>query len=166
MAVPLRTPDGHVLGSLCAIDGRPRAWTDGDLEAVEALAESAMAEIATRWRLGAETNGLWEAVERSRAIVKALFEDGRARAVVTGAHVTEANGALLDLLGRTRDVVVGKTLAGALGLEDGDAGRLADGLIDAEMGERPRVMVSDGDLEVALVAVPLARQVLVEVEQV
>ena len=28
LGVPLRAPDGHVLGSLCAIDGVPRAWTD------------------------------------------------------------------------------------------------------------------------------------------
>lgn len=30
LGVPLRTHDGHVLGSLCAIDGVPRNWTDRD----------------------------------------------------------------------------------------------------------------------------------------
>lgn len=30
LGAPLRAPDGHVLGSLCAIDVVPRAWTDRD----------------------------------------------------------------------------------------------------------------------------------------
>ncbi|GAA2576368.1 ATP-binding protein [Winogradskya consettensis] len=43
---PLRSPDGHVLGSFCAIDGRPRQWTDDEVEILEDLAANAESEIA------------------------------------------------------------------------------------------------------------------------
>jgi len=33
--VPIRTRDGHVLGSLCAIDSQPRAWSPRDLAVLE-----------------------------------------------------------------------------------------------------------------------------------
>jgi PAS domain S-box-containing protein len=43
---PLRSPDGHVLGSFCAIDGRPRQWSDEEIEILEDLAANAESEIA------------------------------------------------------------------------------------------------------------------------
>lgn len=49
--VPLRTSDGHVLGSLCAICPEPRDWSDEDVAVLEQLADSAMQEIELRRRL-------------------------------------------------------------------------------------------------------------------
>ena len=46
--VPLRAPGGHVLGSFCVIDDRPRRWSADDLETVRDLAAAAEAEIALR----------------------------------------------------------------------------------------------------------------------
>ena len=46
--VPLRTSDGHTLGTLCAIDDRPHAWAGEDIAALEDLAAVAMAEIEAR----------------------------------------------------------------------------------------------------------------------
>src|SRR3954453_21259785 len=43
--VPLVDRGGHVLGSLCAIDHKPRHWTGADLETLEDLAEAAVAAI-------------------------------------------------------------------------------------------------------------------------
>jgi PAS domain S-box-containing protein len=45
---PLRSPDGHVLGSFCVIDGQPREWTEAEVATVEDLAAAAEAEIALR----------------------------------------------------------------------------------------------------------------------
>ncbi|MEA2431085.1 MAG: hypothetical protein QOI19_1558, partial [Thermoleophilaceae bacterium] len=46
--VPLVTSDGAVLGTFCAIDSKPRRWTDDDVEFVREMAASAMTEIELR----------------------------------------------------------------------------------------------------------------------
>jgi GAF domain-containing protein len=48
---PLRTDDGHVLGTLCAIDSKPRHWTDEDRLLLADLAAFVTAEIRLRERL-------------------------------------------------------------------------------------------------------------------
>ena len=161
LGVPLRTPDGHVLGSLCAIEGQPRAWTGSDLETMEALAEATMAEIAARWRLASERQDLWAAVEQGRALVRALFDDERPRALVRDGWVADANAALLDRLGRTREAVVGQRLRDALALSSDDAERLADALINANLGEPSCIPTPAGALR--LVPVPGARATLAEI---
>jgi PAS domain S-box-containing protein len=46
--IPLRDPEGHVLGSFGVFDGEPRAWTDRDVAVLQDLAQEAEAEIALR----------------------------------------------------------------------------------------------------------------------
>lgn len=46
--VPLRTSDGHALGTLCAIDSRPRELSGEQLQVLEDLAELVMREIRLR----------------------------------------------------------------------------------------------------------------------
>lgn len=46
--VPLLTTDGHALGSLCAIDTRPRAWSAEEIGVLQALATLVMAVIERR----------------------------------------------------------------------------------------------------------------------
>jgi diguanylate cyclase (GGDEF)-like protein/PAS domain S-box-containing protein len=46
--VPLATPDGHVLGALCAIDRAPRAWPADAAALLTELAGVVMTEIALR----------------------------------------------------------------------------------------------------------------------
>src|SRR5215475_7179187 len=48
LGVPLVTPDGYVLGSLCAIDSKPRQWTNENIADLTDLACIAMSEIALR----------------------------------------------------------------------------------------------------------------------
>jgi two-component sensor histidine kinase len=48
LGVPLRLPSGHVIGSLCAIDAVPRAWSDADLKSLSDVAEIVMSEIGLR----------------------------------------------------------------------------------------------------------------------
>jgi signal transduction histidine kinase len=47
LGIPLVTR-GHVLGSFCAVDTRPRAWTADDVSVLEDLAASVMTEIELR----------------------------------------------------------------------------------------------------------------------
>lgn len=44
--VPLRSPDGVVIGSFCAIDTQPRVWTEEELALLEDLNHAVMTEIA------------------------------------------------------------------------------------------------------------------------
>src|SRR5947209_10575577 len=46
--MPLVDVDGRVIGSLCAIDGRPRRWTDDDLAVLVDLAASCSSELQLR----------------------------------------------------------------------------------------------------------------------
>jgi signal transduction histidine kinase len=46
--IPLITDDGHPIGSFCAIDFVPRAWSTLDIEILTELAASAMREIKLR----------------------------------------------------------------------------------------------------------------------
>ena len=48
LGMPLATADGQVLGSLCAIDTRPRDWTAEDAAALRDLAALAMSELSLR----------------------------------------------------------------------------------------------------------------------
>jgi signal transduction histidine kinase len=48
LGMPLATADGHVLGTLCAIDTVPRNWTAEDAAALRDLAALAMSEMSLR----------------------------------------------------------------------------------------------------------------------
>ncbi|MET0426194.1 MAG: GAF domain-containing protein, partial [Actinoplanes sp.] len=46
--MPLTDADGRTLGSLCAIDTKPRAWTKAELETLRDLAEACSSELRLR----------------------------------------------------------------------------------------------------------------------
>jgi serine phosphatase RsbU (regulator of sigma subunit) len=52
--VPLRGPEGEVLGSFCVLDRRTRSWSKRDREVLTTLSESATGEIALQGALAAE----------------------------------------------------------------------------------------------------------------
>ena len=60
LGVPLFTPDGVAIGSLCAIDHETRTWTDQQVQVLSALADSAMTEIAVRLHLRERDDALAE----------------------------------------------------------------------------------------------------------
>ncbi|MBM2615537.1 PAS domain S-box protein [Actinoplanes sp. LDG1-06] len=81
--VPLRSPDGHVLGSFCVLDSEPRVWTKDDLALLRDLGEAAESEVALR---------LSHAEQR--------ISSARMQAVVNGTHdayiSTDLDGTVLD----------------------------------------------------------------------
>ncbi|EJZ21784.1 sensor domain-containing diguanylate cyclase, partial [Rhizobium sp. Pop5] len=60
--VPLRTKAGHMIGTVCAIDRRPRSFSSKDLAILEELAGAAMDRIDLMQ--SAATDGLTEAMTR------------------------------------------------------------------------------------------------------
>ncbi|HBH39045.1 MAG TPA: sensor domain-containing diguanylate cyclase [Curvibacter sp.] len=61
--VPLVTSEGHVLGSFCAIDFKPKQWSEQDVDVLTELAHSAIREIELR-----------QAVARAEASNQRLIE--------------------------------------------------------------------------------------------
>ena len=56
LGVPVRDPDGHVLGSLCAIAPEPRDWNERDLDHLSGIARGIETELSLRAALAeAET---------------------------------------------------------------------------------------------------------------
>jgi GAF domain-containing protein len=49
--MPIRSDDGHVIGTLCVVDHRPRAWTNEELAVLRDLADCVTAEIELRRHL-------------------------------------------------------------------------------------------------------------------
>ncbi len=54
LGVPMKSPNGEVIGSFCAIDFKPRAWSARDVAVMEELATSAMREMAMLEAIGAQ----------------------------------------------------------------------------------------------------------------
>jgi signal transduction histidine kinase len=52
LGIPLKAAGGEVIGSLCAVDFKPRAWTQRERTVMEELAESAMREISLLETIG------------------------------------------------------------------------------------------------------------------
>jgi signal transduction histidine kinase len=48
LGIPLKTSDGQVIGSFCAVDFEPREWTHSDVEILTELAASSLREVELR----------------------------------------------------------------------------------------------------------------------
>jgi len=56
--VPLVTPEGHVLGTLCAIDHAPRAWSGAEVDLLTELAQPVVSELQLRRLSSAERSAV------------------------------------------------------------------------------------------------------------
>lgn len=93
--VPLRTPDGHTVGVLCAADGVPRAWSADDVRLLADLAATAAASIGLRMAnrallareatLAESERELRKTFGAMRDVVLVLDRDGTYRRVVPTA---------------------------------------------------------------------------------
>jgi|GEM_PF-1379648 len=98
--VPLKTEAGEALGTFCAIDSRPRAWTDAEMDVLESLAAAATAEVELRRRMGEleqATSALRESERRFHTVVESLGEgvlltDRDDRILYVNARMTELSG--------------------------------------------------------------------------
>ncbi len=99
--MPLRTPDGHVLGTLCVIDHVPRAPTPKQIELLGLLAAQAEAQLESRRKdavLAIERKRVHELNQGSEMLLECLEE-----AVVVHDQrgvMVRANGAARRMFGR------------------------------------------------------------------
>lgn len=129
--IPLETSRGHVIGTLCVIDQRPREWTAEELELVADLAALAVGEVDYRLRARALaeierlSNALADPVAdladavRSMAGVADRAEDPRVGRLATLARarlslVEAAAGDLSDMLHRAPQSLPSRTATAML----------------------------------------------------
>jgi hypothetical protein len=94
LGVPLRTATGQVLGSLCAVDFKPRAWSKLDIEVMTELAASTLREIELRAAmsaLGAEQRLLATLIEHLPAGI-VFVEQPTGRRILSNRRLEEILG--------------------------------------------------------------------------
>ncbi|MGY3848076.1 SpoIIE family protein phosphatase [Streptomyces hydrogenans] len=74
--MPLTDADGLVLGSLCGIDHRPRAWGAGELSDLEDLAAACSADLCLRV-LSAQSRSAQQVLETARAAAEHARSDAQ-----------------------------------------------------------------------------------------
>ncbi len=88
--IPLRTSDGMVIGTLCAIDSRPRDFGSGEVAILQDLAEIVMAEIELRQL--ASTDMLTGAMSR-----RSFRDDGANAVALSLRHDTPLSCIAIDI---------------------------------------------------------------------
>ncbi|QDU39346.1 Aerobic respiration control sensor protein ArcB [Maioricimonas rarisocia] len=104
LGVPIRTPGDIVIGSLCAIDSRPRRWLQHELELLDELAMATSAEVAVRWNL-TEQRRMTAALRASEAQFRNCFEQSPIGLALVGldGRWLRVNDALCRIVGYDRD---------------------------------------------------------------
>lgn len=112
LGIPLLTPEGSVIGSLCAIDSIPREWSEDDVEVLSDLAAIAMSEIAVRLHLR-ERQAAEAALRASEQRLNATYEHafvGIAE-VDTSGRFLRANEEFSRMSGYSRDELMALNFA-------------------------------------------------------
>ena len=112
LGVPIHSPDGHALGSLCAIDGVPRAWTDSDRATMADLAAVVESEIALRAEAAARTRAV--AAARESAEQFRLLAETATDLILTmdaAGRIVYANAAAAPVLGYAPEALVGQPMS-------------------------------------------------------
>ncbi len=118
--VPLTTPQGYRLGSLCVIDHQPRRLDPAQLEALRTLAREVMARLELRSKqqeLEAQKKQLVYSAEQYRA----LFEESQGFLFTHTPEgvILSVNRAVVNALGIAREALVGSNLTQLLGFKHG-----------------------------------------------
>ena len=139
LGMPIRAPDGPVLGSLCVVDLRPHAWTPEDLAVLGDLAAAvedelrARHEVATRRQAETELRAEREFVELTWDVLNALVvvvgEDGK---------ILRASRPCARMAGRGPDELSGADFADSL-IPQADRAGVRTGLVSLLRGETKRL---------------------------
>ncbi|KAA0943135.1 GAF domain-containing SpoIIE family protein phosphatase [Streptomyces apricus] len=125
--MPLTDTDGHVLGSLCAIDNRPRQWSARELRVLEDLAAACSADLQLRVASLQREQARERAAELSRRLETALE---RSQLLLRSADALADTTGLAEVRQQIRNVITGDLKPTYVGLvlaeERGRMRRLID----------------------------------------
>jgi PAS domain S-box-containing protein len=116
MGVPLRMSSGHIVGSFCVADRRPRNWTGEDLAGLKDLAGLVMDEIELRSDLHAHKLADAALAEHNQHLWGALEAVPDAVVISTtnldrqGPRIVHANRAFCELTGYPAADLIGSSL--------------------------------------------------------
>nr|WP_246326010.1 GAF domain-containing SpoIIE family protein phosphatase [Actinomycetospora corticicola] len=125
--IPLLDGAGNVLGSLCAIDHRPRRWTAAELDLLSGLAAGCAAELRVRLALAAAVRDR-ERRDRVEQDLAAAYQRSQSLLLASQAFI-DATG-LADIRRRLADLVSATLRPVSVRvavLDDGGSYRLHDG---------------------------------------
>lgn len=123
---PVRTSAGHAIGTLCAIDSKPRVLSQEDVQTLQDLADIMSKEVQARERLDFARERVLQsgaAAEASEGRFRSIFElasIGIALVAPDGGWM-RVNGALCDILGYSERELLGLTFQDITWHEDLDA---------------------------------------------
>lgn len=146
LGVPIHSPEGKPLGSLCAIDNQPRAWSDSDLEALHDLT----AMLETELRLRREREAIRLLAQELNHRVKNLFTltggmiSMTARSAETPAKMAEALQGRLSALSWAHDLISPAITAAPSDGRSIDLASLISRLLEPHLANEP----SRGRIEV------------------
>lgn len=151
-AVALRTRDGHVLGTLCVLDNKPRELTELQKRSIMTLGHQVMTLMHLRQQLkmlGQKETKLRRMVQvqkeaeaeirRSSDLLSAVAE-----ATTDAFYVKDRQGRYL-LLNQSAANLMGRSIEDALGLNDLDLFSLEDG---GRLQKADRLVMDSGDTHV------------------
>jgi PAS domain S-box-containing protein len=148
LGIPL-VIDGQVIGSFCAIDGQPRAWSDDDISILTDLAESVVTETRLRIDHGIIAQQCDAAEEDQRRLQVIVGSIGDA--VLT----TDAEG-IITFLNPIAERLCGCTSEKAIGQELTDVFHIFD-IHTKEVAENPAIPIFGQAQNAGLATVTILR---------
>ncbi len=158
--VPVVTRQGHTIGALCVADKTPRLWSERDIALLQDLAASVVTEIELRTEVAERRNAEHSRRESQEQFHSSFEESGVGIALIsTDGRWIRVNRAVGDLLGRSREELIGLPIEAVSHPDDAAAGREAMRLLLAgECGTytmEKRYLRPSGEIVWALVNVSL-----------
>ena len=156
LGIPLKTGDGHVLGSFCVIEGVPREWTDADIETMTDLAASVATELELRRdlirqaRLESKLRETQESLRRSEAesrhmAMVAARTDGAVVIADAESRIEWVNASFTRLFGLTSDQASGRDVIECLMGRSADPSTIARLRDDLDAGDLTSIVTIQGD---------------------